>query len=172
MHTLAAPHCLHTKYAVTTTRPTQFLDLTDMVAGLIERTGLRAGFVNIQSLHTTAAIVLNEHEPLLLGDFEAFLETVAPRRARYQHDDPTRRVVNLVPGERSNGHAHCRALLLPTSACLNVADGELQLGKWQRLFLVELDGPRTREVSVVVVDAGDGARSMAAVAPRRNGTPR
>jgi secondary thiamine-phosphate synthase enzyme len=58
--------------------------------------------------------------------------------------------VNLVEEERPNGHAHCRALLLPSSACLNVTEGRLQLGRWQRVFLVELDGPRERSVSVLL----------------------
>jgi secondary thiamine-phosphate synthase enzyme len=61
------------------------------------------------------------------------------------------RSVNLAPGERPNGHAHCQALLLGSSASLNLADGRLQLGCWQRIFLVELDGPRAREVSVLVL---------------------
>jgi secondary thiamine-phosphate synthase enzyme len=162
MQTLAAaPPCLHTKYSVTTTRPTQFLDITDGVAELIERSALRFGFVNVQTLHTTTAIVVNEHEPLLLADFENFLESVAPRSAGYQHDDPHRRSVNVVPGERSNGHAHCRALLLPSSVCLNVADGALQLGRWQRVFLLELDGPRTREVSMLIVGSETCARPAA-----------
>ena len=66
------------------------------------------------------------------------------------------RTVNLAPDERANGYAHCRALLLPTSALLNVAEGRLQLGRWQRVFLVELDGPRVREVSVPV--SGESVR--------------
>jgi secondary thiamine-phosphate synthase enzyme len=57
--------------------------------------------------------------------------------------------VNVAADERPNGHAHCRALLLPSSASLNVVDGRLQLGTWQRVFLVELDGPRDREVSLL-----------------------
>jgi thiamine phosphate synthase YjbQ (UPF0047 family) len=61
------------------------------------------------------------------------------------------RTVNLAPGERPNGYAHCRALMLSPSALLNLADGRLQLGCWQRVFLVELDGPRVREVSVLVL---------------------
>ena len=66
----------------------------------------------------------------------------APRDGRYRHDDPAVRTVNLTADERPNGHAHCRALLLPTSVCLNIVDGRLQLGRWQRVFFVELDGPR------------------------------
>ena len=75
---------------------------------------------------------------------------MAPRDAPYRHDDMDVREVNLAVGERPNGHAHCHALLLGSSASLNLADGRLQLGRWQRVFLVELDGPRPREVSVLV----------------------
>ncbi len=59
--------------------------------------------------------------------------------------------MNLNPGERPNGSSHCKALLLGTSACLNVVDGRLLLGRWQRVFLVELDGPRTRDISVLLM---------------------
>jgi secondary thiamine-phosphate synthase enzyme len=72
------------------------------------------------------------------------------------HDDMSARTVNLAPGERPNGHAHCRALLLGSSVLLNVASGSVQLGRWQRVFLVELDGPRTREVSILLF--GEGLR--------------
>jgi secondary thiamine-phosphate synthase enzyme len=106
-------------------------------------------------MHTTTAIVVNEHEPLLLADFAALLGRVAPQDALYGHDDITARTVNLAPGERPNGHAHCRAVLLGSSALLNLAGGHLQLGRWQRVFLVEMDGPRSREVSVLVL-GGDG----------------
>ena len=148
--------CHHRRIRVATGGAMEFIDLTDRIEALIAESGIGAGLVNIQSLHTTTAIVINEHEPLLLADFDALLGRVAPGDAPYRHDDMDVRTVNLAPGERPNGHAHCRALLLPTSAILNVADGRLQLGRWQRIFLVELDGPRTREVSVLVM--GDGVR--------------
>ena len=148
--------CQHTTIRITTRCPTEFIDLTGDVETLVARADLRAGFVNIQSLHTTAAIVLNEDEPLLLGDFAAFLERAAPEQAGYQHDDPAVRRVNVTMDERINGHAHCRALLLGPSVCLNVVDGRLRLGRWQRLFLAELDGPRDRDISIVLL--GDGGR--------------
>jgi secondary thiamine-phosphate synthase enzyme len=152
METLVRPAtCHHARIRVTTERPVEFIDLTDRIEALAAQTGVHAGLVNIQSLHTTAAIVVNEHEPLLLADFVALLARVAPRDATYRHDDMNARTVNLAPGERPNGHAHCHALLLGASASLNLADGRLQLGRWQRVFLVELDGPRVREVSVLVL---------------------
>jgi len=157
METLVpAATCYHTRVRVTTERSMQFIDLTDRIEALAARAGIHAGLVNVQTLHTTTAIVVNEHEPLLLADFSALLTRAAPRDASYRHDDMDLRTVNLAPNERPNGHAHCHALLLGSSASLNFADGRLQLGRWQRVFLVELDGPRVREVSVLVL--GEAAR--------------
>jgi secondary thiamine-phosphate synthase enzyme len=152
METLApAATCHHDRIRVTTELPMEFIDLTDRIETLAAEAGIHAGLVNIQSLHTTTAIVVNEHEPLLLSDFAALLTRAAPRDAPYRHDDMDVRKVNLAVGERPNGHAHCHALLLGSSASLNLAEGRLQLGRWQRVFLVELDGPRAREVSVLVL---------------------
>ncbi len=133
-----------------TERPLQLIDLTALVAERVRRSGIREGMVNVQSRHTTAAIVVNENEPLLLEDFEEALERWAPREAAYRHNDlAARKAVPL--GERPNGHAHARALLLPTSVCLNVGEGEVDLGAWQSVFLLELDGPRRRCVSIQVL---------------------
>ena len=148
--------CHHVRIRVTTERPMQFIDLTDRIGAVAAEAGIDAGLVNIQTLHTTTAIVVNEHEPLLLADFESLLARAAPRDAHYRHDDMDVRTVNLAPGERPNGHAHCHALLLGPSVALNFADGRLQLGCWQRVFLAELDGPRVREISVLVL--GEGGR--------------
>ena len=99
------------------------------------------GTVTVQSRHTTAAVVVNENEPLLLEDLEDALERWAPRGARYGHNDLDSRKAPP-PWEKPNGHAHARALLLATSVALHVTAGEIDLGEWQSIFLVELDGPR------------------------------
>jgi secondary thiamine-phosphate synthase enzyme len=145
----------HAHIRIATDHPTQFIDLTDRLEALVVQSGIRFGFVNVQSLHTTAAIIVNENEPLLLSDFAAALERSAPACAVYRHDDVALRTVNLTADERVNGHAHCRALILGMSACINVIYGRLHLGAWQRVFLVELDGPRDREVSVLILGEGE-----------------
>lgn len=139
------------RITISTRHPTEFIDLTVRLQQLVSASGVQTGFVNVQTLHTTTAIVVNEHEPLLLADFQELLERLAPSHGGYRHDDATVRTVNLTDEERVNGHAHCRALFLPSSAALNIVRGRLQLGRWQRVFFVELDGPRHREVSFVVV---------------------
>ena len=159
MHTFAAPRiCRHAGIRITTEAPTGFVDLTEQVVSLVTRAGIDTGIVHVQSLHTTAAIVVNEHEPLLLTDFVAFLDRVASRAGTYQHDDDSIRTVNLGMDERPNGHAHCQALVLGTSVCLNVVGGRLNLGTWQRLFLVELDGARRREISILAIGSFDRSR--------------
>jgi secondary thiamine-phosphate synthase enzyme len=145
----SASTCPHSCIRVSTGHPTGFIDLTARLEAFVTATGLRSGILNVQTRHTTTAIVVNEHEPLLLADFEELLAGIAPVAARYRHHDAGARTVNLTAAERPNGHAHCRALLLPSSASLNVFDGRLQLGTWQRVFFVELDGPRDRDVSVL-----------------------
>ena len=133
-----------------TEQPTQFIDITAWVGEMVRRSRVGHGYVQIQVLHTTAAIVVNENEPLLIEDFKAMLERIAPARGPYAHDDQQRRRVNLVPDERSNGHSHARALLLGASKVLNVLEGRVELGRWQSIFLVELDGARKRSISITV----------------------
>jgi secondary thiamine-phosphate synthase enzyme len=151
METLtSAAVCHHTRLQLATRQPTEFIDLTDRLQLLVADAGIAVGFLNVQTLHTTTAVVVNEHEPLLLNDFQAMLEAGAPLDRRYGHDDFALRTVNLTANERANGHAHCRALGLPTSVGLNIAGGQLVLGRWQRVFFVELDGSRERELSVLM----------------------
>jgi secondary thiamine-phosphate synthase enzyme len=138
-----------------TERAVQFIDLTDLVAERVRRSGVWDGTVTVQSLHTTAGLLVNEGEPLLLEDFRELMERWAPAGARYRHNDLAARP-KAPPDEKPNGHAHARALLLAVSVCLNVTGGEIDLGDWQRVFLVELDGPRRRAVSVQVLGVPGG----------------
>jgi len=154
METLAlAPTYRHLKIQIATERPCEFIDVTPDVEALVAQAGIHVGFVNVQRLHTTTSIVVNEHEPQLLTDFAELLERAAPPNSSYRHDDVALRTTNVLPGERINGHSHCQALLLAPSVCLNIANGCLQLGRWQRLFLAELDGPQMRDLSVLIVGA-------------------
>ncbi len=109
------------------------------------------GIALIYSRHTTAAIRVNENEPLLLRDMAEFLEGAAPRNGHYRHNDFSIRTANMTDDECPNGHAHCQHLLMGASEAVPIIAGKLQLGCWQRVFLVELDRPRTREVIIHVV---------------------
>jgi len=129
----------------------EFVDVTDAVAAVIGRSGISDGLVAVQSLHTTAAVVVNEDEPLLREDLRATLERAAPCRAPYRHDDLAARGPGVGPDEPANGHSHCKALFLRASETVAVAGGRPRLGRWQCMFLVELDGPRTRRLCITVI---------------------
>jgi len=128
----------------------EFIDITDEVREILGRSGVQEGTVVVFSRHTTAAIKINEDEPLLLRDMARFLERTAPPDGDYRHNDFFIRTANMTQDECPNGHSHCQHLLLGASESVPVAGGELLLGRWQRVFLVELDRPREREVVVQV----------------------
>ena len=128
-----------------------FIDITGDVSAVVERSGIGFGTANVFSKHTTASIRLNEHEPLLLRDMARILRNAAPQDAYYEHNDFSRRTVNMNEGECANGHSHCQHLFLGTSETLPLLDGQLVIGQYQSLFLVELDHPRGREVLVTVM---------------------
>jgi octaprenyl-diphosphate synthase len=130
-----------------TSSPTQFVDITEKLREEVRKSGMRMGRIHLQSLHTTVGLAVNENEPLLLRDFESLLERLAPTGVGYEHDDFARRF-KIALDEPINGHAHCRQLLLTGFATLLVENGDLVLGRWQSVFAVELDGPRTRELAI------------------------
>lgn len=125
------------------------VDLTGRLEKIVAAAAIDRGLLFVQSLHTTAAIVVNEDEPLLWEDIRGTLERLAPRGERYRHDDFAVRTVNMTPDELPNGHAHCKALFMPTSVALLISGGRLVLGRWQRVFLLELDRARPRTVAVI-----------------------
>ena len=134
----------------TTSSAPQFIDITDDVQRVVTEAGTRFGQVTVYSTHTTAAIKVNEHEPLLLQDMARILSKIAPQHDEYEHNDFSRRV-NIAEDECANGHSHCQHLFLNTSETIPIVDGQLTIGQWQRIFLVELDQPRERRVLVNII---------------------
>lgn len=141
----------HEQIEVSSRECLEFIDITDRVSEAVHESGVADGVVNVQTRHTTAAILVGEHEPLLMEDLKRTLEKLAPCRSNYRHDDFSVRTVNMCPDEEQNGHSHCKALFLRSSECMNIVDGRMDLGKWQRIFLIELDRPRTRTVSLMIL---------------------
>tara|TARA_B100001245_G_C22731111_1_gene354913 strand:+ start:64 stop:516 length:453 start_codon:yes stop_codon:yes gene_type:complete len=138
---------------VSSTKAPEFIDITDQVRECFKDSGLNNGCAIVFSQHTTAAIKINENEPLLLQDMEEFIDRISPKNREYRHNDFTIRTVNMTEDECPNGHAHCAHLLMSTSETIPVIDGELGMGPWQRIFLVELDSPRPRQVTVQFIGA-------------------
>ncbi len=129
----------------------EFVDLTEKVKAFVKESRIKNGLINIQTPHTTAPLLLNENEPLLLEDFKNHLKNLSPKEAEYNHNDFTRRTVNMCQDECKNGHSHCLAMHLPSSLTLNIIEGKLQLGQWQSIFLIEMDKPRERKIQLYIL---------------------
>ena len=136
---------------VTTKNAPEFIDITTWVSECVLKSNISNGFAVVFSKHTTAAVKINENEPLLLDDMATFLEKIFPRDHNYQHNNFEIRTVNMNDDESPNGHAHLQHLLLGTSEAVPVINGEIQFGTYQSVFFIELDHPRPREVMVHVI---------------------
>ncbi len=128
-----------------------FSDITEDVKSFVEDSGIKNGLVNVQTMHTTAMIILNENEPLLLEDIIKNLERIAPADAGYRHDNFEIRTVNMCDDECDNGHSHCKAIYLTPNVTINLIDGKLQIGQWQNILFVELDRSRPRKYQIQVI---------------------
>ena len=131
----------------------EFIDITSDVADYIKQSGINNGFCLVFSRHTTAAVTIQENEPLLLQDLCDLLERFSPKKASYKHNDFSVRTVHMHEDECPNGHSHCRHLTLGTSETIPIIDGEMALGTWQRIFMVELDeeSGNPREIIVQIL---------------------
>ena len=133
-----------------------YVDLTPAAEEAVSGASVLNGALMAFCAHTTCAVLLNEWERGALDDLRAKLKDLFPTDAYYAHDDFDRRTENLVPDERKNGHAHVAAMLLgQSSQFVPIVDGRLFLGRWQRLFLVELDEPKERTVLMQALGHSD-----------------
>ncbi|MDQ3809665.1 MAG: secondary thiamine-phosphate synthase enzyme YjbQ, partial [Chloroflexota bacterium] len=107
-----------------THQPVELLDITESVAAVVRQARVREGFAHVFVRHTTAAVRIQEREPLLLDDLRRFLARLAPADDTYGHNDFRVRTHHMHPDERPNGHAHCQGLLLSSSVTLNILHGE------------------------------------------------
>lgn len=133
-----------------------FIDITDKVNDLIKKDKIKNGFVVVYSKHTTAAVRINEKENGIYKDFENFTKKILPHKQYYHHNDLTIRTENLVcdmgASDCLNGHSHCLHLLMgATSELIPIVAGKLALGAYQKLFLIELDCGRSREILVQII---------------------
>ena len=129
---------MHEVFSIATESPSQSIDITSQVLELVARSGVKSGLCHVMVLHSTAAVIVNETaDPNIGRDVITALERAVPERADWLHD----RIDD-------NAHSHIKAAILGPSELVPVRDGELVLGTWQRLMLLEFDGPRKRSVSV------------------------
>lgn len=116
----------------------EFIDITDKVEEFVRKSGRDSGLCHIFIPHTTCSLILNENEFNIKKDFLNFLEKLVPENFPYNHDD-------------GNAHAHLKNIVLGNSHLIPFRNGELLLGTWQRLMLIDPDGPRSRKVILTLI---------------------
>jgi len=132
----------HTEYLwMNTVRQQEFVNLTQTVESIVEKSGIKEGMVLVSAMHITAAIYINDEESGLKQDIMEWLEGLAPWNKNYRHHQT---------GE-DNGAAHLRNLIIGHQQIIPITEGRLDLGPWEQLFYAEFDGQRKKKVIVKVM---------------------
>lgn len=118
----------------------EVIDITREVNSIVADSGVKTGLVNVFSRHSTSGIVINENESGLVEDLKNLLVRLVPEEAGYKHDRID-----------YNADSHLRSLLLGNGVSVPLDVGMMELGTWQSIFFIELDGPRTRNITVTVL---------------------
>ena len=125
---------------ISTKNRTELIDITDMVEETVRKSGITSGICIVHSVHSTTAIIVNEHEAGLINDIIKKIQHDFPKGASWLHD----RVDD-------NADAHLASSYIGPTRIFPVRYGRLVRGTWQNIFLLELDGPRTRSIIIEVM---------------------
>jgi secondary thiamine-phosphate synthase enzyme len=120
-----------------------FLNLTPEVERVVRDSGVREGLVLVNAMHITASVFINDDEAGLHGDYDAWLEQLAPHAptSRYRHNDT---------GE-DNADAHLKRQIMGREVVVAITNGKLDFGPWEQIFYGEFDGMRKKRVLIKVI---------------------
>jgi secondary thiamine-phosphate synthase enzyme len=124
-----------------TKRQRDYINVTDEVAGVLEKSGVREGMVLVSAMHITAGVYVNDAEDGIIQDIDEWLEKLAPSGVDYRHHRT---------GE-TNGDAHLKSLLIHHQVIVPVTNGALDLGPWQQIYYAEFDGRRRKRMVIKVM---------------------
>ena len=125
---------------VKTNRKTDLIDITSKIQDAVNQSGIAKGLVHVYSMHTTAAITINESaDPAVKRDISATLDQLIPWENNYHHLE-------------GNSAAHLKTSLVGPSELIPIENGRLVLGTWQGIFFCDFDGPRNRKVHLAFVE--------------------
>jgi secondary thiamine-phosphate synthase enzyme len=138
----AMPTQVHTDYLwFNTKRRQEIVRITDEVAAIVAKSGVREGFALVSAMHITAGVYVNDWESGLIDDIQEWLEKLAPSGLDYRHHQT---------GE-DNADAHLKRTVLGHQVLVPVTAGALDLGPWEQVFYAEFDGQRRKRVIVKVM---------------------
>ena len=130
----------------------QFCDFTEFLLTYVREEKVKNGSLSIYTPHTTTCFLINESETGYINDFGTSIEELVPSDKYYEHDDWDKRTENMQEDEFKNGKSHVRASIVGSPhVTIPIVDSELLLGRWQRIFFVELDRSRDRRFFVKII---------------------
>ena len=133
---------VHTDYLFFSTKKRQeFVRITDEIAAIVKKSGIRDGIVLVSAMHITSGVYVNDWEDGLIHDFQVWLEKLAPSGLDYEHHQT---------GE-DNADAHLKRTIMGRQVTLPITNGKLDLGPWEQVFYAEFDGQRKKRVVVKVM---------------------
>jgi secondary thiamine-phosphate synthase enzyme len=124
-----------------TKKQREYINITDTVRTLVEKSGVQEGMVLVSAMHITAGVYVNDAEQGLIEDIDEWLEKLAPFNLHYKHHRT---------GE-TNGDAHLKSLLVHHEVIVPITRGKLDFGPWQQIYYAEFDGQRRKRVIVKVM---------------------
>jgi len=119
----------------------EFIRITDEIAGIVQKSGVREGMALVSAMHITSGVFVNDWESGLIDDFQAWLEKLAPAGLPYKHHQT---------GE-DNADAHLKRTIMGHQVMVPITAGKLDLGPWEQVFYTEFDGQRKKRVIVKVM---------------------
>lgn len=123
-----------------TTSRVEIIDITSSIDAALSESGLRKGLVNVYSKHSTSAVFINENESGLVEDYLNLIESLVPTGNNYKHD----RIDN-------NADSHLRSFIIGNNQTIPFESGRIDLGTWQSVFFLDMDGPRNRKITITII---------------------
>ena len=119
----------------------EFIRITDEVAAIVKKSGVKDGMVLVSAMHITSGVYVNDWENGLISDFQAWLEKLAPSGLDYEHHQT---------GE-DNADAHMKRQIMGREVVVAITKGKLDFGPWEQIFYGEFDGSRRKRVLVKII---------------------
>ncbi len=120
-----------------------FVNITDVVERLVQKSGVKEGLCLVNAMHITASVFINDAEDGLLADYEDWLEKLAPH-------EPTSNYRHNLTGE-DNADAHLKRQVMGREVVIAITKGKLDFGPWEQIFYGEFDGRRRKRVLVKII---------------------
>ncbi len=122
---------------------TDIINITSYIEDIVNKESIKDGLLFLQVIGSTAALTTMEYEPGQKKDLKTLFDEIIPYRSDWEHN---------FTWSDDNGHSHLRSSLLKTNYFVPVTDGELDLGTWQQVVLVDFDTrPRQRKIVVKII---------------------